>query len=37
MVALKEPHLAELGWHDENQPEQGAKGHNDYLRRAVVE
>ena len=28
MVALKEPHLAELGWHDESQPEQ-AGGHND--------
>ena len=29
MVALKEPHLAELGWHDESQPEQGSGGHND--------
>ena len=36
MVALKEPHLAELGWHDESQPEQGSEGHNDNVKRAVA-
>jgi hypothetical protein len=38
MVALKEPHLAELGWHDESQPEQGSGGHNDYapVQRASI-
>jgi CO dehydrogenase/acetyl-CoA synthase gamma subunit (corrinoid Fe-S protein) len=31
MVALKEPHLAELGWHDESQ--QGSVGNDNVMYR----